>query len=91
MDQEEDLAGDEGAEDEPVAVGEGLQAAAGRDHLPVLRVPGDEYVPTCTIYFMCYLYVSGQYTGCMHFIYVIIYICVPCSVMKCIEYGIKMK
>lgn len=54
MDQEEDLAGDQGAEDEPVAVGEGLQAAAGRDHLPVLRVPGDEYVPTCTIYFMCY-------------------------------------
>lgn len=54
MDQEEDLAGDQGAEDEPVAVGEGLQAAAGRDHLPVLRVPGDEYVPICTIYFMCY-------------------------------------
>lgn len=54
MDQEEDLAGDQGAEDEPVAVGEGLQAAAGRDHLPVLRVPGDEYVPTCTIYVMYY-------------------------------------
>lgn len=54
MDQEEDLAGDQGAEDEPVAMGEGLQAAAGRDHLPVLRVPGDEYVPICTIYFMCY-------------------------------------
>lgn len=54
MDQEEDLAGDEGAEDEPVALGEGLQAAAGRDHLPVLRVPGDEYVLICAIYFMCY-------------------------------------
>lgn len=53
-------------------MGEGLQAAAGRDHLPVLRVPGDEYVPTCTIYFMCHLSVSGQYVGCMHFINVII-------------------
>lgn len=61
MDQEEDLAGDQGAEDEPVAVGEGLQAAASRDHLPVLRVPGDEYVPTCTIYFMWYLFISSQY------------------------------
>lgn len=73
MDQEEDLARDHGAEAEPVALGEGLQAAAGRDHLSVLRVPGDEYVPTCTIYFMCYLYVSSQYVGCMHFISVIIY------------------
>lgn len=74
MDQEEDLARDHGAEAEPVALGEGLQAAAGRDHLSVLRVPGDEYVSTCTnIYFMCYLYVSDQYVGCMHFISVIIY------------------
>lgn len=72
MDQEEDLAGDQGAEDEPVAVGEGLQAAAGRDHLPVLRVPGDEYVLICIIYFMWYLYISSQYIGCMHFINVII-------------------
>lgn len=75
MDQEEDLAGDQGAEDEPVPLGEGLQTAAGRDHLSVLRVPGDEYVPTCTIYLMCYLYVSGQYIGCMHFINVFIYMC----------------
>lgn len=74
MDQEEDLARDHGAEAEPVALGEGLQAAAGRDHLSVLRVPGDEYVSTL-LFISCVTCMSVvNMLVCMHSITVIIYI-----------------